>query len=52
MHTTINKNGFKIVHLNVRSLMKHIDEVGLELSSFDIIGLTETWLTSYVNIEY
>ena len=38
------KKGFKIVHLNIRSLTKHLDEVYLNLAGFDIIALTETWL--------
>ena len=38
------KKGFKIVHLNIRSLSKHLDEVYLNLAGFDIIALTETWL--------
>ena len=39
-----NKKGFKIVHLNIRSLSKHLDEVDLNLRGFDIISLSETWL--------
>ena len=42
------KKGFKVVHLNIRSLSKHLDEVYLNLAGFDIIALTETWL--HVNI--
>ena len=38
--------GFKIAHLNVRSLIKHIDELRLhfEKQQFDVISLNETML--------
>ena len=38
--------GFKIAHLNIRSLTKHIDELRLYLDKqqFDIISLNETML--------
>ena len=38
--------GFKIAHLNVRSLIKHIDElkIYLDKQQFDIISLNETML--------
>ena len=38
--------GFKIAHLNIRSLSKHIDELRLYLDKqqFDIISLNETML--------
>ena len=38
--------GFKIAHLNVRSLFKHIEElrIYLEKQQFDIISLNETML--------
>ena len=39
------KKGFGILHLNVRSLLKHKEEVCAELLGYDILALTETWLT-------
>ena len=43
------KKGFGIVHLNTRSLLKHVDEVRSQFDGFDIIGLTETWLSCRSN---
>ena len=40
--------GFGILHLNIRSLLKHKDELSAELLGYDIIALTETWLTPRV----
>ena len=42
------KKGFGIIHLNVLSLTKHKDEICAELLGYDILGLTETWLTPKV----
>ena len=41
--------GFVISHLNVRSLLRHIDEVFYYLGHSDLICLSETWLTHKVN---
>ena len=38
------KNKFSIVHYNVQSLVSKIEAAELELSNFDVIFLTETWL--------
>ena len=48
---------FSLLHMNIRSLKKHFDELQLLLDSpnkhpFSIIGLTETWLSSDTNIPY
>ena len=40
----ISKKGFKIVHLNIRSIRKHLDEIQISFDGYDVIGLTETWL--------
>ena len=40
----LNTKGLKLVHLNVRSLIKHKDEVFRQLSGMHVIGLSETWL--------
>ena len=43
--------GFKIVHLNVRSLPKKIDQLRTMLfgSQLDVVTLSETWLNAAVN---
>ena len=50
---------FSLIHLNVRSLSKHFDELQILLNhqseskhSFSVIGLTETWLTSNINLPF
>lgn len=42
--------GVKIVHLNIRSLLCHVDELKYEFldGSFDIVILSETWLHGLV----
>ncbi len=39
-------NGFKIGHVNIRSLVKNIDQLRIYLSNqqYDIICINETWL--------
>ena len=54
-----NKDGFSLLHLNIRSLQKHFDQLKTLLDlvnyRFSIIALTETWLQSsphsYFNLE-
>ncbi|MCG8113710.1 MAG: reverse transcriptase domain-containing protein [Candidatus Thiodiazotropha taylori] len=36
---------FSLVHYNVQSLRNKIDQIQAELSHFDVIALTETWLS-------
>ena len=49
-----NKNnktkGFKIAHLNIRSLIKNIDQLRIYIHTqqFDIISINETWLDSTI----
>lgn len=38
------KNKFSVVHCNVQSLASKIEAIEPELSNFDVICLTETWL--------
>ena len=45
----LNCKGFVISHLNVRSLLRHMDEVFYYLGHCDLICLSETWLTAKVN---
>ena len=45
------EKGFKLLHLNVRSLTKKIDQLRImfEESKLDVITLSETWLNESVN---
>ena len=45
------KRGFKIAHLNINRLICKLDEVKnlIQDHSFDVLSLTETWLTPNVN---
>ena len=38
------KDKFSVVHYNVQSILNKVDIIESELSNFDIICLTETWL--------
>lgn len=44
LNESMIKNKFSLVHYNVQSLLNKKDILFSELSSFDIISLTETWL--------
>ena len=44
----VTSKGLKIAHLNVRSLLKHKDEIFLSLGGIDMLGFSETWLTGNV----
>lgn len=51
------QKGIKYVHLNVRSLLRHRDELQVDLfdGHFDIIALSETWLHASISstlVEY
>ena len=42
-------NGFfSVAHYNVQSLLHKVDIIEPELSNFDLISLTETWLTNSI----
>ena len=43
--------GFKLVHLNIRSLVKKMDQIRLMLanSHIDVLTFSETWLKPYLN---
>jgi hypothetical protein len=43
--------GFKIGHLNIRSLIKNIEQLKIYLSNhqYDIICINETWLDDKIN---
>ena len=51
MHELSNLKGFKMVHLNVRSLLKKMDQIRLltEGAGVDVITISETWLKSHLN---
>ena len=40
----MSHKGLTFVHLNVRSLYKHLDEIRISLKGYDIMAFTETWL--------
>ena len=42
---------FKFIHLNVRSLLPNIEQIYLEFNNFDIIALTETFLSEDISDE-
>ena len=46
-----NRKGFKMVHLNVRSLLKKMDQIRLitEGSGIDVLTLSESWLKPHLN---
>ena len=45
------RKGFKVVHMNVRSLLKKVDQLRILLfnSQIDVITLSETWLNSAIS---
>ena len=45
----LNLDGLSICHLNAQSLRKKIPQVQCELSCFDIITVSETWLSDSVD---
>ena len=54
---SFSKDTFSLLHLNIRSINKHFDELQTLLQnsknkSFSVIGLTETWLSSNTNLPY
>ena len=46
-------NGLFVIHINIRSLLAHLDEIHHLLSSLkpDILGISETWLNDSVDGE-
>ena len=49
--TRLNSKGFKIAQLNIRSMVKNIDEFRMYALNhqYDIICVNETWLDNTVN---
>ena len=45
----ISEKGFKFAHANVRSIIRHLDETFMIFDVYDIIGITESWLTDRIS---
>ena len=48
MNKTVSIKGFKIIHVNIRSLWKNQHEFFLHFKGFDIIMFSETWLHHFI----
>ena len=48
MAYTKEMKGFSIVHLYMRSITRHWEEMCAELVKYDVISFTETWLSPIV----
>ena len=48
---SIFEENFSIVHYNIQSLVGKLDQIQIELSHFDVIALSETWLSENVSTE-
>ena len=48
MSDQLSIKGFKILHLNIRSLWRNQDELFMHFGGFDLIALSETWLHSNI----
>ena len=48
---SIFEQNFSIVQYNIQSLMGKVDQLQIELSHFDVIALTETWLSENVSTD-
>ena len=49
MYAINKKKGFSIVHLNTCSYLRRYDEICSEFKYYDIIALTETWLSPLID---
>ena len=45
----IFENNFSVVHYNIQSLANKVDQLQVELSHFDVIALSETWLNPSIS---
>ena len=45
MNVSVFEKNFSLVHYNVQSLLNKTDQIQMELPHFDIIALSETWLS-------
>ena len=48
---SIFEHFFSIVQYNIQSLMGKVDQLQIELLHFDVIALTETWLSETVSTD-
>ena len=48
---SIFEQNFSIVHYNIQSLVGKLDQTQVELSHFDVIALSESWLSDNVNTD-
>ena len=45
MNVSVFEKNFSLIHYTVQSLLNKTDQIQMELSHFDIIALSETWLS-------
>ena len=45
INLSLLEQNFSVVHYNVQSLIAKVDQLQMELSHFDVIALSETWLS-------
>ena len=45
INLSLFEQNFSVVHYNVQSLLAKVDQLQMELSHFDVIALSETWLS-------
>ncbi|MCG7881047.1 MAG: hypothetical protein JAY96_05605 [Candidatus Thiodiazotropha endolucinida] len=46
---SIFENHFSVVHYNIQSLLNKVDQLQVEFSHFDVVALSETWLSPNVS---
>ena len=49
MDVSVFESNFSVVHYNVQSLLNKIDLLQVELSHFDVIAFSETWLSQSID---
>ena len=49
MDVSVFESNFSVVHYNVQSLLNKIDLLQVELSHFDVIAMSETWLSQSID---
>ena len=49
---SVFEDNFSVVHYNIQSLYTKIDQLQTELSQFDIIAFSETWISPNVKDTY
>ena len=45
INLSLFEQNFSVVHYNVQSLLAKVDQLQMEPSHFDVIALSETWLS-------